>query len=313
MRATRLLAVSMVVTLVACGGGPGASPTDQSTTSSAAPTTTESNEGGFGAPSQVSGEFDLGLVKPVVGTLLLAEHGCWYAKVNGFERLVVLPEGFELNPEAGGELIDQTGTVYRDGDRFDAVGSTLPRGLIPGGEDGKWGNYIAFCQPRLNELIVFDSLVDEFDPTSLTGEEVTDLVRQARFTEHWDCGRGWATSTSDQTVGLVIYESSTERTDTSDQIVFPDPDWQTSVRFGKNLFAEHCNDAIEDWVVLPDITIQWPLIEGIVTVTDPIPGLEDAPALVRAVFDGGQIETESGLVSLPRIELNNRSFNFFAG
>lgn len=313
MRATRLLAVSMVVTIVACGGGPDGSPTDQSTTLSTAPTTTVSNEGGFGAPSQVSGEFDLGLVKPVVGTLRLAGNGCWYAEVNGNERLVVLPEGFELNPEEGGELIDPAGTTYRDGDRFDAVGSIVPGGLIPGGDDGKWGNYMAFCQPRLDELIVFDSLNEEFDPSNLSGEEVSELIRQARFTEDWACGRGWATSTSDQTVGLVIYDSSGEGTDATDQIVLPDSGWHASVLFGKNLFAEHCNDAIEDWVALPDIIMQWPLVAGTITVADPIPGPEDAPAGVRAVLDGGQVETESGLVSLPRTELDNRSFNFFAG
>lgn len=306
MRATRLLAVSILVAVTACGGGPGAAPTDQSTTSS-----TQSNEGGFGAPSQAPGEFDLGPGTPVVGTLRLADNGCWYAVLNGTERLALLPVGFELSPETSEELIDQMGTVYRDGDRFDGTGSMLRGDLIP--TDGKWGNYMAFCQPTLDEMFIFDSLVEEFDPTSLTAAEVAELLQNAEFTEHWNCGRGWGTSTLDQRIGLVIYESSVEAAIVTDRIDLPDPEWRASVRFGKNLFAENCNDAIEDWVVLPDLTTEWPLVAGVVTVLDPIPGVEEGPAEVRAVLEGAQIETESGLVSFSNIELDNRSFNFFAG
>ncbi len=44
-----------------------------------------------------------------------------------------------------------------------------------------------------------------------------------------------------------------------------------------------------------------------------MPGPDDEPAYVRAVLEGGEIETESGMIQLPRIDLDNESFNFFAG
>lgn len=312
MRPTRLLAVTMVLALGACGVEP-SGPAEGSTSIPTEPTTTEDNTGGFGAPSQAPGEFDFGPGKPVNGELLLAENGCWYADISGQERLVVLPVGFEQNPEAGDELLDSSGTVFRGGDRFDAVGSMVPEAVIPGGADGKWGNYMAFCQPDMPELAVFDSFTHEFDPTSLSEAELAEMVKNAEFTEHWGCGRGWATSTSDQRVGLVIYEGDPWSADGIDEISLLDTGWNGAVIVGKNLFSEHCNDAIEMWIALPTMAQQWPLSGGKVVVTDPMPGPDGDPAHVRAVLEGGRIETESGTIQLPRIDLDNRSFNFFAG
>lgn len=301
----------LAIALSACGVNEGIASTNPSTTTST--TTSEGNEGGFGAPSQAPGEFVVSPGKPVVGTLRLADNGCWYADVNDTERLIVLPAGFELKTEIGGELIDEQGVIYRDGDRFDAVGSMIHGGSIPGGQDGRWGNYMAFCQPQLDELAVFSSFVKEFDPTALSSPEMIELIENAVFTEHFPCGRGWATSTADQRVGLVIYEAAPDVAVRSDRIVLPDPDWNASVLIGKNLFSEHCNDAIEGWIALPTIATQWPLAAGTVTIADSIPGYEEDPARVRAVLEGGQVDTGSGSITLPRVELDNSDFNFFAG
>lgn len=303
----------LAVGLAACGMGEGTTSTNPSTTTSTSPTTSESNEGGFGAPSQTPGEFDVSAVKPVEGSLRLAENGCWYANLYDSERLVVLPTGFELNPETGGELIDEQGVTYRDGDRFDAAGSIVHGPGIPGGQDGKWGNYMSFCQPEFDELAVFSSFTKEFDPTSLSNVEMIELLENAVFTEHFPCGRGWATSTADQRVGLVIYEATSDEAVRSDRIVLPDPDWSASILIGKNLFSEHCNDAIEGWIALPTIAAQWPVAGGTITVADPIPGYEDDPARVRAALEGGRVDTGFGVITLPRVDLDNTGFNFFAG
>lgn len=321
MRAIGMLVSSfMFMALVACGVRSD-QPASEPSTTSTAPMTTASNEGGFGAPSRSPGEFDVGPRKPVVGTLRLADGGCWYAEINGVTRLAVFPVGFELNPESGATLVGQEGAVYHDGDDFDGVASMVFEGvvspraetLIPGGEDGRWGNYMAFCQPRHNELVVFDSLVPEYHPAALDSDEVVALLEQAKFIEHWNCGRGWAVSTSDQRIGLVVFEATAEAGLAADRLELPDPGWRAEVLIGKNLFSENCNDAIEDWVALPSVTTRWPLIAGTVTVADPVPDPNDDPARVRAVLEDGQIETELGRVSLPSIDLDNRSFNFFAG
>ncbi len=312
MRSTRLLVVTVLLALGACGGELSGS-AEGSTSIPTEPTTTESNEGGFGAPSQMPGEFDFGPGRPVNGELRLADSGCWYADISGQERLVVLPVGFEQSPETAAELIDSTGTTFGDGDRFDAVGSMVPGDLVPGGADGKWGNYVVFCQPDIVELAVFDSFAHEYDPTSLSEVELAEMVENAEFTEHWKCGRGWATSTSDQRVGLIIYEAEPWSAEGVDEISLPDTAWNALILVGKNLFSEHCNDAIEMWIALPTIAQQWPLSGGKVVVTDTMPGPDDEPAYVRAVLEGGEIETESGMIQLPRIDLDNESFNFFAG
>ena len=312
MKPTRLLAVTMVLALGACGGELGGS-AEGSTSIPTEPTTTGSNEGGFGAPSQMPGEFDFGPGKPVNGELRLAENGCWYADISGQERLVVLPVGFQQSPETGEELIDSTGAAFRDGDRFDAIGSMVPGDLVPGGADGKWGDYMAFCHPSMAELAIFDSLVHEFDPNSLSEVELAEFVKNAEFTQHWKCGRGWATSTSDQRVGLIIYEAEPWGADGVNEISLPNTGWNASILVGKNLFSEHCNDAIEMWIALPTIAQQWPLSAGRVVITDPMPGPDEDPAHVRALLEGGEIETVDGRIQLPRLDLDNESFNFFAG
>ena len=98
-----------------------------------------------------------------------------------------------------------------------------------------------------------------------------------------------------------------------DRIVLPDPNWNAEVLIGKNLFAEHCNDAIEDWLALPTISSRWPLTAGTVTIVDQVPAREEGPARVRAILDGGQVDIGAGAIALPRVDLDNRSFNFFAG
>ena len=171
---------------------------------------------------------------------------------------------------------------------------------------------MAFCQPELDELLVLDDLVHEFDPSSLSTREMVELLENASFTEHFPCGRGWATSTADQRVGIVIYEADFDLP-TADRIELPDTDWNASVLIGKNLFSEHCNDAIEDWIALPTITVQWPLTAGTIIITDPIPGYDEDPARVSAALDGGQVIVGDATISLPKVELDNTGFNFFAG
>lgn len=271
------------------------------------------NEGGFGAPAQDSGEFEFDFPgKPVAGTLLLAPNGCWYADMNGTERLVVLPPGFRQSARSGAELVDDGGEIFKHGDRFDAVGYIVWSADVPGGADGKWGNYMSLCQPEVDQLAVFTSLDHEFDPTTLSTKELSEMLSTADFTEHFPCGRGWATSTADQRVGLVLYEAEPADVSTG-PIDLPHPDWNASVLIGKNLFSEHCNDAIEEWIALPTIAAQWPLASGTITIADAIPSRDEGSARVRATLAGARADTGAGLVPLPAVELDNPSFNFFAG
>lgn len=311
MRATSALA-ALTLILGACGANEGVSSRNPSTTPTSV-STTAGNLGGFGAPSQTPGEFAFGPGKPVVGAIQLADNGCWYANLNEIPRLAVFPIGFDLNPDTGSELVDDAGVVFQDGDPFDGLASMIRGDEIPGGEDGKWGNYVAFCQPERDEMVVFDSLVHEFDPTALNANDLAEMLEAAIWTEHFACGRGWATSTADQRVGLVIYEAQPASSVTNNQIVLPDPDWNASILIGKNLFAEHCNDAVEDWVSVPTIAFQWPLSAGVITIVDQVPDPDDGPAQVRASLEGGQVDTGAGTIALPKIELDNRSYNFFAG
>jgi hypothetical protein len=114
-------------------------------------------------------------------------------------------------------------------------------------------------------------------------------------------------------VGLLIYATGDGSTGTGPRIDLPDEDWEARVVVGTHLFAEHCNDAIEPWVAVPSIAASWAVVGGRLDIGDPLPGPSDPPAAVRAVLDGGEVDTGSGRIALPTIELINTAFNAFAG
>jgi hypothetical protein len=306
----RSLLVVLTLLVAGCGGSTSA-PT---TTSPPGPTPTDGNEGGFGAPSRAPGEFgNLPASSAVTGTLSLSPDGCWYVELNGTARLAVFPVGFSLGTRDASELVDAAGAVYRSGDLIDGIGSLLPAAGVPGGGDGKWGNYLSFCRPETPEIVVFETMAMGWDPSALADADLVRVLEAAEFTEAWPCGRGWAASSADQRVGLLIYATGDGSTGTGPRIDLPDEDWEARVVVGTHLFAEHCNDAIEPWVAVPSIAASWAVVGGRLDIGDPLPGPSDPPAAVRAVLDGGEVDTGSGRIALPTIELINTAFNAFAG
>jgi hypothetical protein len=112
-------------------------------------------EGGFGDPVWQPGEFAPGAVVAVSGTISLLPNGCWTIDVDGQEYVALFPLGFE-RPATDGEVINgPDDIVVRDGDAFRGSGRIVPQEQIPGGADGKWGNYSAFC--GFDELVLIAS------------------------------------------------------------------------------------------------------------------------------------------------------------
>ncbi len=225
----------------------------------------------------------------------------------------MFPVGFVQSQIDGSGLVDPEGVIYRSGDGFDAVGFVIPGRSVPGGVDGKWGNYLSFCQSESDEVVVLNSIAGAFDPASLTEEELERLVGESSFTEHWPCGRGWAVSAADQRVAIVIYQNSDEPSGTTEVIELPDVGWNAEVLIGKQLFSEHCNDAIEPWVASPTVSARWPLTSGTVILLDALPDSGAPPAPVRAILDEAVVDTGTTSIELPSIDLNNTAFNLFAG
>ncbi len=283
------------------------------------PDTTPDNQGGFGAPSQAAGEFD-DAYSPytLTGSLQLAENGCWYVELNGVERLLAFPEGFSFADSDSTTLIDSDGVEFRTGDVIDGVASFRFAGpdnsqsALPGGPSGKWANYLTFCDPMLLELVVFDTMTPSFDPTTLSEADMAELVGSAVFDQQWPCGRGWATSTADQRVGILIYQTDDQQPKSGEGFELPNAGWNAEVVVGKHLFVSHCNDAVEEWVPERIEVGSFP-ISGMVTVHDAVSSGEDPPAVVSATFESGSVTIGNEDVQLPTIELLNTGYNAFAG
>ena len=82
---------------------------------------------------------------------------------------------------------------------------------------------------------------------------------------------------------------------------------------GKHLFVNHCDDVFEQWEPLPVIAGRWQLAGGTLEILDNLPQ-DSTSAPVRATLVDGSVATDDGTtISLPRVDLENTAFNFFAG
>ena len=93
------------------------------------------------------------------GTVALDEGGCWTIDLGDGERLLVFPAGYTMHAD-GSLMLSPDGTVdVGDGDVIAARGGVVAAKDFPGVPDGYWGNYLDFCQPPIEELVVVDEIV----------------------------------------------------------------------------------------------------------------------------------------------------------
>ncbi len=272
-----------------------------------------SDEGGFGTPAQTDGEFPVvNPAQPVRGQLDLAENGCWYVIINGTAYLTVFPVGSATPMSDAGAIVVPDGGPLRSGAPVDGAVRWFDVDRVPGGEAGRWGNYISFCRPQHPSLAVFDTIEPAFDPSLLDTTEIEALVAGAVFTKAWACGRGWTVSTEDELVGLFVYQPFDADPATDGTITLPAAGWSAEVIIDKYLFSNHCDDTFESWEPEPVIAVRWQLTQGTIEILDDLPSGDDS-AHVRASLSGAIVTTDAGTeIPLDTIELVNRSFNFFA-
>jgi hypothetical protein len=121
MSAMRILAVAIMAgtVITACGVDPEVGPT---TAAVSGPEPTETDEGGFGAPSLNGNELATdGMTYQVTGSVGIGEYGCWYISLNELERLLVFPAGWDFAGSTSPALQGPAGGVVGPGD--EVVGS----------------------------------------------------------------------------------------------------------------------------------------------------------------------------------------------
>lgn len=147
-----------------------------------------------------------------------------------------------------------------------------------------------------------------------TGQTQTDVGAE-RFTVDHGCGFGFAKGSDEQDLGLIIFFTgpyTPAGPDLSEPIVLPDGQWSAEVQAGADLFADWCDDAIEEDDPIPRIDRTWTVIEGTITVTAIEPAAD--VARVEAKLAGAVLESTDGeRLELEPVVLVNDLWGFFAG
>ena len=336
-RSTPIVIVLAVVGVAACGDDnasvplatPGPTspspstsepgPTDTTPTPSTVPATTVSTptetagtEAGLGVQVPLPGELPATGSSALTGVVRLLRNGCFMLDFDGEQRFVTFPAGFAGAPDDSTSLIGPDGWTIGDGTAIDATGQLMSVEMIPGGTDGRLGNFLAFCDPGSAEIAVLATAEPAFDPATLTTDELVGMLTGADFTQSWACGYGFAASTADQRVGLVMYADSAPSG--SSTVTLPDAAWRAEVLVGKHLFAQSCDDVIEFWEPESIITASWPLSAGTFELALPdtdVPGCSAND--VATVLVGAVVETPVGRIDLPDLSLTNSAWGCFAG
>ncbi len=273
--------------------------------------TTESNLGGDGLPVQNPGEEYQHVAMPLTGTLGLEANGCWIIDLGDGPRLLIFPEGFEKPAGDGASMLGRDGRRFVDGMSVDVSGGFVEAETLPGGADGFWGGYVAFCSPERRDIVIADAMTAEFEPTTLAEADLVELVRSSALTRSWGCGYGFEMSSDDQRVAVRLHPN--DMTPTPAPGALPDDSWTAEVLVGKHLNSNHCDDAVEGWEPVQQIVAQWPLTAGMLAFD--LPGdLECglSPA-VTARLTGAAFQADVEHVSLDELTIVNESFGCFAG
>jgi len=275
--------------------------------------TEPSNEAGFGQPARYPGEFPATGGSAMTGVLRLLANGCFMLEFGSEQRVVAFPEGFVTDPADPTTVIGTDGSIIVDGTAIDATGQLMGIGSIPGGRDSRWGNQLGFCDHGGIELAVLDTAVPAFDPAALSTEELVGLMSDAEFTESWACGFGFAASTADQRVGVVIYANTPDGPSGAATVVLPDERWDARVIVGKNLFAQSCDDVFEFWEPESIVAASWPIVAGSFELDAPATSEGCGGSRVSTTLNAAIVDTPSGQEMLPTLELTNAAWGCFAG
>ena len=140
-------------------------------------------------------------------------------------------------------------------------------------------------------------------------------VSAAAFTTDYGCGFGFAKVSDTQDLSLVVFwnDFAPEGPDVATPIELPNAAWSTEVTTGSDLFANWCDDVVEEDDPVPVIASSWSFIAGSLTVSPAAPG-GDCPTEVTGTLSGAVIESASGeQITLDTIELRNTGWGCFAG
>jgi hypothetical protein len=324
---TSTMCAALALTAAACGdpdatgSSSAAPPTSVSTipptagtpTTAPAPTTTlpgSGNEGGFGAPAIAEGEFEAPWTVRIGGTVALLPNGCWTLS-NHDAGLILFPPGTSYGADPT-ELVLPDGAIVGDGDVVTGHGVAV-YGIdqLPGGPDGKWGNYATFC--GVEQLVAAMDLGVRFEPARDEAAQMVAGLTVGSFVTNWGCGYGFVTSTGDESVSIRISFEGGEPP-SGGEVTLPADGWSAYVEVGDFQFSNWCDDVIE-WFEPSDIdgsNQRFEIVAGTFTMPANDAGTW-CSGPVSVVVEGLVVDTPAGEATFDPITIGNDSFGCFAG
>jgi hypothetical protein len=217
----------------------------------------------------------------------------------------------EPRSQAMEDLFDEVESVIRDGYfRLDLEFDTASGALA-----NYWVDVEEMMADEEHGVIVTVSAIDDSAPEpepSVPATAAVDASAIAGLQDDYGCGFGFAKGNADQTLALIIYSAggySETGPDLSSPIVFPSDEWVAEVQTGSDLFANWCDDVMEEGEPIPEVTEVWTVVSGTLTAT-----ITDAPNVVEGTLTDLVIESSSGeQVQVAEIVLLNTGYGFFAG
>ena len=310
-RAMTALSIALVLVVASCA--------DPSTPPLAAPnvpttpgaTTVPPDLAGSGLSTASPGEFTIAFEQQIAGTLELDDNGCWFLGGTYGRGPIVFPPGFTL-AKNGTAVIGSGGEQLNDGTPIDISGTILySADELPGGTDGKWGNHLALCGLH-SGLVIASRLAAATLPTATEAVELIQRFDTSSLVTDWPCGYGFATSSADQRVGLMIYPMGAELPE-GGPVTLPDDRFEAFVEIGSNLFSNNCDDVFEWFEPERRSAAKFEIVSGTFTYPDAADrACTGGPPETITVTDV-VVALPNGEVTLGTLEITNRSFGCLAG
>jgi hypothetical protein len=134
------------------------------------------------------------------------------------------------------------------------------------------------------------------------------------LTESWGCGNGWAVSTADQTVGLLVMPSAGDGDLPASAAVAPGGPWTVELRFGRDLFANWCDDVVEPDEPEPAVDRTFTGVAGTLAFVGAVPAERfDCPQEVEVEATDLVVADGDTTIELGSGRLVNTSWGCFAG
>lgn len=224
----------------------------------------------------------------------------------------------------GDDVFDGDNSFYDPGGRtmedlFDSIEALLDRDyasidLSFHPETGALDQYYI----DMNELVADEERgIDVISVEPYDGETAATPVdvNAAALTTNYGCGFGFAKGSATQDLQLAVFWNgfAPEGPDFATPIDLPNPAWSAEITTGSDLFANWCDDVIEEDEPVPVISSSWSFLAGTLAVSPATPG-GDCPTEVTGILSGAVVESTTGKqVTLEPISLTNTSWGCFAG